>query len=89
MIRGSNLESSSNLSLNDFKVEESLKGSLDSILSPSPSVQIQIMGGKVCLRRKGKTLLGIVNKLFVLKICCQHPTMLFLNTFPAHDLNIH
>ena len=62
MIRGSNLESSSNLSLNDFKVEESLKGSLDSILSPSPSVQIQIMGGKVCLRRKGKTLLGIVNK---------------------------
>ena len=50
MIRGSNLESSSNLSLNDFKVEESLKGSLDSILSPLPSVQIQIMGGKVCLR---------------------------------------
>ena len=69
MIRGSNLESSSNLSLNDFKVEESLKGSLDSILSPSPSVQIQIMGGKVCLRRKGKTLLGIVNKLFICKNC--------------------
>ena len=30
------------------KVERILKGSLDSILSPSPSVKIQIMGGKVC-----------------------------------------
>jgi hypothetical protein len=26
-------------------------------------VKIQIMGGKVCLRCKGKTLLGVVNKL--------------------------
>ena len=32
-----------------FKVEKILKGSLDSIPSPSPSVKIQIMGGKVCL----------------------------------------
>ena len=32
------------------KVEKILKGSLDSIPSPSPSVKIQIMGGKVCLR---------------------------------------
>ena len=45
------------------KVEKILKGSLDSI--PSPSVKIQIMGGKVCLRCKGKTLLGDVNK-----VCC-------------------
>ena len=45
------------------KVEKILKGSLDSISPPSPSVKIQIKGGKVCLRRKGKTLLGIVNKL--------------------------
>ena len=30
------------------KVEKILKGSLDSIPSPSPSVKIQIMGGKVC-----------------------------------------
>ena len=45
------------------KVEEILKGSLDSIPSPSPSVKIQIMGRKVCLRCKGKTLLGVVNKL--------------------------
>ena len=47
------------------KVGKMLKGSLDSILSPSPSVKIQIMGGKVCLRCKGKTLLDIVNKKFV------------------------
>jgi len=37
--------------------------SLDSISSPSPSVKIQIMGGKVCLRYKGRTLLGLVSKL--------------------------
>ena len=36
------------------------KGSLDSIPSPSNWVKIQILGGKVCLRCKGKTLLGIV-----------------------------
>jgi len=45
------------------KVEKILKGSLDLIPSPSPSVKIQIMGGKVCLRRKGKTLLGVVKKV--------------------------
>ena len=45
------------------KVEKILKGNLISIPSPSPSVKIQIMGGKVCLMCKGKTLLGIVNKL--------------------------
>jgi hypothetical protein len=39
------------------KVEKILKGSLDSISSPSPSVKIQIKGGKVCLRCKVKTLL--------------------------------
>ena len=31
-------------------VKKILKGSLDSIPSPSPSVKIQIMEGKVCLR---------------------------------------
>ena len=45
------------------KVETILKGSLDSIQSPSPSVKIQIMRRKVCLRCEGKTLLGIVDKL--------------------------
>ena len=45
-----------------FKVEKILKRSLDSIPSPPLSVKIQIMCGKVCLRCKGKTLLGVVNK---------------------------
>ena len=44
------------------KEEKILKGSLYSI--PSPSVKIQIMDGKVGLRCKGETLLGVVNKLF-------------------------
>ena len=48
-----------------LKVEKILKGRLD--LIPSPSVKIQIMGGKVCLSFKCKTLLGIVNKHFVFK----------------------
>ena len=43
-----------------IKVENILKGSLDSI--PSPSVKIQIMGRKVCLMCNSKTLLDIVNK---------------------------
>ena len=46
------------------KVEKILKGALDLIPSPSPLVKIQIIGGKVCLRGKSKTLLDIVNKLF-------------------------
>ena len=50
-----------------FKVEKILKGSLDLIPSPSSSVKIQIMAGKVCLRWKGKTLLGVVNKLLKTK----------------------
>ena len=45
-----------------YKVEK-IKGSLDSIPLNSPPVKIQIMGGKVCLSCKGKTLLGVVNKL--------------------------
>ena len=49
------------------KVEMNLKGSLDLIPSPSTSVRIQIMGGKVCLRHKGKTLLGIINKVLKTK----------------------
>ena len=49
------------------KVENILKGSLDSIPSPSPSMKIQIMSWKVCLRCNGKTLLGILNKLLKTK----------------------
>ena len=43
------------------KVEEILKDSLDLIPSPSSVVKIQIIGEKVCLRYKGKTLLVVVN----------------------------
>ena len=50
------------------KVEKVLKANLDSIPSPSPSVKIQIMGGKVWLRCKDKPLLGVVNKLFVFNV---------------------
>ena len=53
--------------LTHVKDEIFLKGRLDSIQSPLPSVRIQIMGGKVCLRCKGKTLLGAVNTLLKTK----------------------
>ena len=59
------------LGINQFfpgKVEKILKDSLDSFSSPSPLVEIQIMGGKICLMCKGKTLLGVVNKLFVFNL---------------------
>ena len=62
------------------KVENILKGSLDSIPSPSPSVKIQIMGRKVCLRCKGKTLPGIVNKLLKTKSLLTSPS----NVLPYH-----
>ena len=54
------LDSLDCLGVRSSKVEKILKSSLDLIQSPSPSVKIQIMGGKVCLRCKGKTLLGII-----------------------------
>jgi hypothetical protein len=57
-----------------YKVEKNLKGSLDSILSPSPSVKLQTMGGKVCLRYKGKRFLGIVNKLLKSKSVLTSPS---------------
>ena len=60
------------------KVERTLKGSL--ILILSPSVKIQIIGGKVSLRCKGKTLLGDINKLFVFKSLLTMPS----NVLPLH-----
>ena len=68
-----------------FVVETMLKGSLDLIPSPSPAVKIQIMGGKVCLRWKGKTLLG---EKFV-EISQQCFALLPQVTFPAHNLIFH
>jgi len=62
------------------KVEKILKGSLDSIPSPLSSVKIQIMGGKVCLRCKGKTLQGIVNKLLKAKSLLTSPS----NVLPGY-----
>ena len=53
-------------------VEHILKASLD--LIPSPSMKIQIMGGKVCLRCKGKILLGVVNKLLKTKSLLTSPS---------------
>jgi hypothetical protein len=52
-----------------YKVEKILKGSLDFIPSPSLSMKIQIMGGKLCLRCKGKILLSVVDKLLKKKVC--------------------
>ena len=56
------------------KVEKILKGRLDLIPSPSPSVIIQFIGRKVCLRCKGKTLLGIVNELLETKSLLTTPS---------------
>ena len=79
------------LSLTIIKVEI-LKGSLD--LIQSPSMKIQIVGGKVCLRSNGKTKLGVVNKLFVFKsLLTTLRHILPLNTlpanFPVHYLYFH
>ena len=49
--------------LSKLKVEKIL----NSIPLPSPLVKIQIVGGKVFLKCKGKTLLGVVNKLLKMK----------------------
>ena len=49
-----------------LKVEKILKGSLD--LIPSPSVKIQIMGGKVCLMCKGKIIAGRCQQTFENKL---------------------
>ena len=62
------------LKSHEYKVEKILKGSLNLIPSPSPSVKIQIIGGKVCLRCKGKTLLGVVNKLLKTKSLLTSPS---------------
>ena len=68
------------------KVEKILKGNLGSIPSPSPLVKIQIMGGKIWLRCKGKTLLGVVNKLLKIKSLLTMPrnvlSLHFKQTFP-------
>ena len=63
------------------KVEKTLKGSLDSIPSPSPSVKIQIMGAKFAWGVKAKHCF-FENKKFVdflfSKVCLQLPAMIRL-----------
>ena len=77
------------------EVEKILKGSLDLIPSPSPLVTIQIMGGKVCLRCEGKTLLGLVNNLLKTKSLMKSPSNVSIFAlfpqvkFPANNLYIH
>ena len=75
------------------KVEKILKGNLNLVPSPSSSVKIQIMGGKVCLTCKGKTLLGVFNKLLKTKKNVDKDLQCFASTpqanFPAHNLNLH
>ena len=60
-----------------IKVEKILKGSLNSF---SPSLKIQIMSGKVCLKCEGRTLLGVVNKLFKIRSLLTIPC----NVLPLH-----
>ena len=74
---------SNGLSLEErlHKVENILEGSLD--LIPS----LKIMGGLVCLRCKGKTLLGVVNKLMKVKKIVDNAQQYF--AFPAHNSNFH
>ena len=62
-----------------LKVEKILEGSLDSILSPS--VKNKILGGIASLKCKGKTFLGIGNKLLKKKVCWHHPAMVCLYTW--------
>jgi hypothetical protein len=87
------MHSESFLKKKDNKVEKILKGSLGSIPSPSPLVRIQVMGGKVSLRCKGKTLLGDINKKNCFQNFVDNHQQCFAFTlqtnFPAHNLNFH
>ena len=53
------------------RVENFLKGSLGSIPSPSPSMKIQIMGGKVCFAKHCRNF-------WYQKVCWHHPAMFCL-----------
>ena len=76
-----------------LKVEKILKRSLNSIPLPWHSMKIQIMGGKVCLMCKGKTFLGVVNKLLKIKKFVDNAQQCFAFTpqanFNDHILNFH
>ena len=71
-----------------IKVEKILKSSLYLIPSPSNSVKIQIVCGKICLRCKGKTP-SVVIKLLKTKslLTSQCFALLLQVKFPAMGLN--
>ena len=63
-----------------IKVQNILKASLDSIPSPSPSVKIQIVDRKVCLRWKDKILVRFSINFWKQNFCWHHPAMFFIIT---------
>ena len=67
------------------KVEKILKGSLDSI--SSPSVKIQIKGGKFTWGVKARYCWELSTNILYSKVCWQHPVLFCL--YPAHNLNFH
>ena len=73
-----------------IKIEKILKGNLHLISSPSPMLKVQIMCWTICLRCKGKILLGIVNKLLKTKWLFTSPgNVLPQVNFHANNLNFH
>ena len=62
------------------KVEKTLKGSLDLISPPLPSVKIQIIGRKVYLRRKQKHFWALSTNFWKQKGSWHHPAMFCLIT---------
>ena len=75
------------------KVEKILKGSQDSIPSPSHSMKIQIMCGKVCLRCKRQNIARSCQQIFENKKFFDNPqqcfTLLPQVHFPANNLNLY
>ena len=78
-----------------YKVDKILKGRLDSIPSLLPSVKVHIIGGKVSLRCKGKTLLVVVKKLLKTKCLMTSPSnaqcfaLLPRVNFSVNNLNLY
>ena len=74
------------------KVENILKGSLDLIPSPSPSVKIQIMTGKVCLRQR-RNIAGGCQQTFenkrIADITQHFFALLSQVNFPTNYFNFH
>ena len=74
----------------NFKGEKILKGSLDSIPTPSISVIIQIMGGSL-LEEKRQNIVGHCQQTFqkFVDITQQYFALLLQANLPANDFNFH